>query len=126
MLGTPRGDRSAATFRREVGSKGEDELVSGFVDDVTGSDRSDFDTSVRSLARRLFPTRQLSPVPRDHSLYRAFFLIDLRRQVGAPSEPDHDLVWLTVAEAMTRLRDENHRWALARAVAVKRAEPTGR
>lgn len=46
-----------------------------FVDDVTGTDRSPFDTSVRDLARQLFPTRSLAPLPRDHSVYRSFFLI---------------------------------------------------
>lgn len=47
-----------------------------FIDDTSGRDRSPFDDSVRRLTRRLFPTRQLTPIPRDHSLYRAFFLID--------------------------------------------------
>jgi hypothetical protein len=47
-----------------------------FVDDTTGAENSPFDRSVRALARRLFPTRQLAPVPRDHSMYRSFFLID--------------------------------------------------
>ena len=51
----------------------------------------------------------------------AFFLIELGRWVGAPSEPDHGLLWLSVEEALIRLRDENHRWALARAVAAKSA-----
>lgn len=51
-----------------------------FVDDTSGRDSSAFDDSVRRLARRLFPTRQLTPIPRDHSLYRSFFLID--RPVG--------------------------------------------
>lgn len=52
----------------------------------------------------------------------AFFLIELRRRVRAPSEPDHVTLWLTVEEAMARLRDENHRWALARAVAGKKPD----
>lgn len=47
-----------------------------FVDDTSGLERSPFDDSVRRLVRRLFPTRQLNPVPRDHSVYRSFFLID--------------------------------------------------
>jgi len=45
------------------------------IDDATGAERSDFDDSVRRLLGRLFPTRQLAPLPSDHSLYRAFFLI---------------------------------------------------
>jgi hypothetical protein len=46
------------------------------IDDTSGADPSGFDDSVRRLVRRLFPTRPLSPLPADHSLYRAFFLID--------------------------------------------------
>ena len=51
-----------------------------FVDDASGVADSAFDASVRELCARLFPTRPLSPLPRDHSLYRAFFLIE--RPVG--------------------------------------------
>jgi hypothetical protein len=51
-----------------------------FVDDTSGRAESGFDRGVRRLARRLFPTRQLAPVPRQHSVYRSFFLID--RPVG--------------------------------------------
>ncbi|MEZ4322465.1 MAG: DUF4159 domain-containing protein [Myxococcota bacterium] len=58
-----------------------------FVDDATGADQSAFDRSVRSLAGRLFPTRQLAPVPRDHSLYRSFFLID--KPVGRLARHSH-------------------------------------
>ncbi|MBT3217748.1 MAG: DUF4159 domain-containing protein [Proteobacteria bacterium] len=47
-----------------------------FIDDVSGSDSSGFDDSVRRLVRRVFPTRPLSPLPADHSVYRSFFLIE--------------------------------------------------
>lgn len=46
-----------------------------FIDDTTGSDTSGFDTSVRRLTSRLFPTRPLAPLPGDHSVMRAFFLL---------------------------------------------------
>lgn len=46
-----------------------------FVDDVSGVKDSAFDASFRRLADRLFPTRPLTVLPSDHSLYRAFFLI---------------------------------------------------
>ncbi len=49
-------------------------------DDVSGLEGSAFDASVRRLCGRLFPTRPLAYLPSDHSLYRAFFLID--RPVG--------------------------------------------
>ena len=51
-----------------------------FVDDTTGADNGAFDQSVRRLVSRLFPTRPLSPLPSDHSVYRTFFL--LRRPLG--------------------------------------------
>ena len=47
-----------------------------FIDDVSGSESSDFDDSVRRLVRRVFPTRPLSPLPADHSVFRSFFLIE--------------------------------------------------
>jgi hypothetical protein len=49
------------------------------IDDTTGTDGG-FDDSVRALVRKLFPTRPLSPIPSDHSVYRSFFL--LRRPLG--------------------------------------------
>lgn len=45
-------------------------------DDTTGAERNPFDSRVRELVKRLFPTRPLSPLPADHSIYRSFFLID--------------------------------------------------
>lgn len=51
-----------------------------FIDDTTGGQRKDVDESVRALVARLFPTRPLSMLPADHSLHRAFFLL----QDGTP------------------------------------------
>ncbi|MFK7930933.1 MAG: DUF4159 domain-containing protein, partial [Myxococcota bacterium] len=45
-------------------------------DDATGSTTSPFAKSVERLARVLFPTRALAPLPKSHSLYRSFFLLD--------------------------------------------------
>ncbi len=45
------------------------------IDDASASD-GDFDSSVRELCRRLFPTRPLSSLPSDNSVYRTFFLLD--------------------------------------------------
>lgn len=58
-----------------------------FVDDTTGAEDSPFDGAVRELARRLFPTRPLGPLPGDHSVFRSFFL--LRRPVGRVDRFDH-------------------------------------
>ena len=50
------------------------------VDDASGSGKGPFAASIRSLARQIFPTRPLSPLPGDHAVYRSFFLLD--RPVG--------------------------------------------
>ena len=46
------------------------------IDDTSGAEDSDFDASVRTLCASLFPTRPLSPIPADHSVFRSFFLLD--------------------------------------------------
>lgn len=51
-----------------------------FVDDASGTSESDFDRTFRSLARQLFPTRPLTTLSADHSVYRSFFL--LREPMG--------------------------------------------
>ncbi|RME25997.1 MAG: DUF4159 domain-containing protein, partial [Deltaproteobacteria bacterium] len=50
------------------------------VDDASGVPGGALSRSVTALARRLFPTRPLSPLPGDHSIFRSFFLLD--RPVG--------------------------------------------
>lgn len=57
------------------------------IDDTTGIDNSGFDKSVRGLVRALFPTRPMSPLPTDDSVYRSFFLI--RVPVGRVDRFDH-------------------------------------
>ena len=47
-----------------------------FVDETSGAEVSAFDDTLRKLCERLFPTRPLSPLPPDHSVYRSFFLLD--------------------------------------------------
>jgi hypothetical protein len=49
-------------------------------DDTTGVEGGEFDRSFRAFCARIFPTRPLTPLPADHSIYRSFFLI--RRPVG--------------------------------------------
>lgn len=46
------------------------------IDDATATPDGPFARSVRDLCARLFPTRPLSPLPSNHSIYRSFFLID--------------------------------------------------
>lgn len=47
-----------------------------FVDETSGAEVSPFDDQMRELCERLFPTRPLSPLPADHSVFRSFFLLD--------------------------------------------------
>lgn len=56
------------------------------LDDASGSRAGPFEDSVRALCARLFPTRPLSFLPRDHSVYRSFFLLDspLGRVANSP------------------------------------------
>ena len=54
------------------------------VDDASGSPDGAFNRSLRALTTRLFPTRPLSPLPGDHSIFRSFFLLD--RPVGRTAE----------------------------------------
>ena len=41
-----------------------------------------------------------------------FYEVELSATDGVPSEPDHALVWMAPAEALSRLRHEAHAWAL--------------
>ena len=47
------------------------------IDDASGSPDGPFSQSVRRLTSRLFPTRTLSPLPNQHSIFRSFFLLDV-------------------------------------------------
>ncbi len=46
-----------------------------FVDDASGQRDSAFNKSIRSLVQSCFPTRPLTVLSADHSVYRSFFLI---------------------------------------------------
>lgn len=46
------------------------------IDDASGVPDGPFAQSVRRLCARLFPTRTLSPLPNQHSIFRSFFLLD--------------------------------------------------
>ena len=55
------------------------------VDDATGGSAPGFDASVRRLVGRAFPDDRLGPLPRDHTVFRSFFL--LQRPVGRVRGP---------------------------------------
>jgi hypothetical protein len=50
------------------------------VDAADGSDGAGFDASVRAELARVLPAAPLAPLPRDHVLYKSFYLVD--RQGG--------------------------------------------
>ncbi|MEM1415597.1 MAG: DUF4159 domain-containing protein [Myxococcota bacterium] len=50
------------------------------VDDASGGSAEGFDASVRRLVGRAFPDERLAPLPRDHTVFRSFFLLE--RPVG--------------------------------------------
>lgn len=58
-----------------------------YIDDTTGVPDSPFSLSVRRLLQRMFPTRPLQRLERNHSLYRAFFLIE--RPIGRVQGPGY-------------------------------------
>jgi 8-oxo-dGTP diphosphatase len=41
-----------------------------------------------------------------------FYEVELSADDGAPSEPDHRLVWTPPVEAITKVRHESHAWAI--------------
>lgn len=71
----PLGDAERSALRRHL-------QFGGFllVDAADGSDGSGFDASVREELARLLPASPLQPVPRDHVLFKSFYLVD--RQGG--------------------------------------------
>ncbi|CCQ92183.1 conserved hypothetical protein [Nitrospina gracilis 3/211] len=46
------------------------------IDDNSGRPNSGFDASVRRLLDRLYPNTPLERIPRDHSIFRSFYLIN--------------------------------------------------
>tara|TARA_B100000686_G_C16568035_1_gene851371 strand:- start:156 stop:1004 length:849 start_codon:yes stop_codon:yes gene_type:complete len=46
------------------------------IDDATGEPSSSFDSSIRKMISSLFPNTPLKKIPRDHSIFRSFYLIN--------------------------------------------------
>jgi 8-oxo-dGTP diphosphatase len=42
----------------------------------------------------------------------SFFEVELTATDGKPSEPDHQLVWTSIDEAMRKVRHDAHSWAI--------------
>ncbi len=47
------------------------------IDDVSGEENSPFDRQIRSETERIFPEYSLQRIPRDHVLYRSFYLLSM-------------------------------------------------
>ncbi len=50
-----------------------------------------------------------------------FYEVELSASDGAPSEPDHNLVWASPFEALTKVRHEAHAWAIIHWMRARRA-----
>jgi 8-oxo-dGTP diphosphatase len=55
-----------------------------------------------------------------------FFEVELTATDGLPTEPDHELVWVQIDEAMRKLRHDAHAWALLQWWRDKELGPRGR
>lgn len=42
----------------------------------------------------------------------SFYEVELSADDSEPSEPDHVLIWMSVGEALTKVRHESHAWAI--------------
>ncbi len=51
----------------------------------------------------------------------SFYEVELSADDGAPSEPDHGLVWITPSEALLKVRHEAHGWAILHWMRSRRA-----
>ena len=47
-----------------------------FIDDNSTAVNSEFDRSVRRMVERMFPQMPLRNIPRDHSVFRSFYLLN--------------------------------------------------
>lgn len=51
-----------------------------------------------------------------------FYEVELSATDGAPTEPDHVLMWAPVAEAVLKVRHEAHAWAVLHWMRARRGE----
>ncbi|MBX9746488.1 MAG: NUDIX domain-containing protein [Hyphomonadaceae bacterium] len=52
-----------------------------------------------------------------------FYEVELSAMDGAPTEPDHVLVWMSAADAILRVRHEAHGWAIMHWLRQRRGGP---
>ena len=50
-----------------------------------------------------------------------FYEVELSADDGAPSEPDHMLLWISPTDALSRVRHEAHAWAIMHWLRQRRA-----
>lgn len=53
----------------------------------------------------------------------AFYEVELSASDSPPTEPDHELVWMSVADAMLAVRHEAHAWAVLHWIRSRRGAP---
>jgi hypothetical protein len=73
------GDRSFPLPTEEIVARLRKYLAVGgfiFFDDATAKDDSDFASSVKELARQLFPAEEFKVLPSDHAVYRSYYLLE--------------------------------------------------
>lgn len=49
-----------------------------------------------------------------------FYEVELSASDGEPTEPDHELVWMNPADALTKVRHEAHAWAIMHWIRARR------
>jgi len=52
----------------------------------------------------------------------AFYEVELSASDGAPTEPDHTLLWMAPLEAAMAMRHESHAWAILHWLRARRAQ----
>ncbi|MFW6456895.1 MAG: DUF4159 domain-containing protein, partial [Planctomycetota bacterium] len=46
------------------------------IDDGSGEENSDFLRSVQRMVKRIFPAKELQPLPSDHAIYRSYYFLE--------------------------------------------------
>ena len=124
----PRGDKEVAIARIGQGADAEYDLPGGGVEPA----EDEADALMREFQEEtgltVWPTRVIGRAgqfwvnrgePRNS--LATFYEVELSAADGAPSEPDHALVWMGIGEALGKVRHEAHAWALLHWLRARKA-----
>lgn len=123
-----RGEANIAIAQIGRGASAEFDLPGGGVEsdeDEAGALMREF---VEETGLTVWPTRVLGRAgqfwlhksePRNSLC--TFYDVELSASDGAPSEPDHTLVWMSPADALAKLRHEAHAWAVLHWMRARRS-----